>query len=168
MHPERLMKALFNNEDYVRWKVDAGRLMTQLFDVASNMQSLDTNLDLYSLFTKDECYDLWQISNKNWYISYGPSPLTKGEIPFMESNLLANILDTADTCIVKKENSATLRFGHESCLLPLACLLELDDCAYQTTDLSTLDETWRIIRFFRWPATYSSSFSVRKGTMISW
>ena len=66
VHPERLMKALFNNEDYVRWKVDAGRLMTQLFDVASNMQSLDTNLDLYSLFTKDECYDLWQISNKNW------------------------------------------------------------------------------------------------------
>ena len=42
VHPERLMKALFNNEDYVNWKVDAGRLMTRLFDVASNMQSLDT------------------------------------------------------------------------------------------------------------------------------
>lgn len=163
VHPERLMKALFNNEDYVRWKVDAGRLMTQLFDVASNMQSLDTNLDLYSLFTKDECYDLWQISNKNWYISYGPSPLTKGEIPFMESNLLANILDTADTCIVKKENSATLRFGHESCLLPLACLLELDDCAYQTTDLSTLDETWRNYKIFPMAGNIQFVFFRKKG-----
>ena len=163
VHPERLMKALFNNEDYVRWKVDAGRLMTQLFDVASNMQSLDTNLDLYSLITKDECYDLWQISNKNWYISYGPSPLTKGEIPFMESNLLANILDTADTCIVKKENSATLRFGHESCLLPLACLLELDDCAYQTTDLSTLDETWRNYKIFPMAGNIQFVFFRKKG-----
>lgn len=163
VHPERLMKALFNNEDYVRWKVDAGRLMTQLFDVASNMQSLDTNLDLYSLFTKDECYDLWQISNKNWYISYGPSPLTKGEIPFMESNLLANILDTADTCIVKKENSATLRFGHESCLLPLACLLELGDCAYQTTDLSTLDVTWRNYKIFPMAGNIQFVFFRKKG-----
>ena len=66
----------------------------------------------------------------------------------MESNLLENILNTADTCIVKKENSATLRFGHESCLLPLVCLLELGDCAYQTTDLSRLDETWRNYKIF--------------------
>lgn len=163
VHPERLMKALFNNEDYVAWKVDAGRLMTQLFDVASNMQSLDTNLELYSLFTKDECYDLWQISNKNWYISYGPSPLTKGEVPFMESNLLENILDTADTCVVKKENSATLRFGHESCLLPLACLLELGDCAYQITDLSTLDETWRNYRIFPMASNIQFVFFRKKG-----
>lgn len=148
VHPERLMAVLFNNADYVKWKVDAGRLMTQLFDVAANMQSLDTNLELYSLFTKDECYDLWQISNKNWYISYGPSPLTKSEIPYMESNLLENILNTADTCIVKKENSVTLRFGHESCLLPLVCLLELGDCGYQTTDLSKLDATWRNYNIF--------------------
>lgn len=148
VHPERLMAVLFNNADYVKWKVDAGRLMTQLFDVAANMQSLDTNLELYSLFTKDECYDLWQISNKNWYISYGPSPLTKSEIPYMESNLLENILNTADTCIVKKENSVTLRFGHESCLLPLVCLLELGNCGYQTTDLSKLDATWRNYNIF--------------------
>lgn len=164
VHPERLMKALFNNADYVNWKVDAGRLMTQLFDVASNMQSLDTNLELYSLFTKDECYDLWQISNKNWYISYGPSPLTKGEIPFMESNLLENILNTADTCIVKKENSATLRFGHESCLLPLACLLELGDCAYQTTDLNKLDATWRNYRIFPMAGNIQFVFFRKKGS----
>ena len=68
------------------------------------------------------------------YISYGPSPLTKSEIPYMESNLLENILNTADTCIVKKENSVTLRLGHESCLLPSVCLLELGDCAKQTAD----------------------------------
>lgn len=163
IHPERLMKTLFNNKDYVEWKVNADSLMTQLFNVASNMQSLDTNLELYSLFTKDECYDLWQISNKSWYISYGSSPLTKGEIPFMESNLLKNILDTADTCIVKKENGATLRFGHESCLLPLACLLELGNCSYQTADLGTLDETWRNYQIFPMAGNIQFIFYRNKG-----
>lgn len=164
VHPERLMKSLFNNSDYVKWKVDTGRLMTQLFAVASNMQSLDTSLDLYSLFTKDECYDLWQISNKNWYISYGPSPLTQGKIPYMESHLLENFLNTADSCVVKKESHVTLRFGHDSCLLPFACLLELGDCAYQTTDLNELDKVWRNYKIFPMACNIQFVFFRKKGS----
>lgn len=30
IHPERLMKTLFANTDYLKWKVDAGELMTSL------------------------------------------------------------------------------------------------------------------------------------------
>lgn len=164
IHPERLMKSLFNNSDYVKWKVNSDKLMTQLFDVASNMQSIDTDMELYSLFTKEECYDLWQISNKGWYITYGPSPLTKGEIPYMEANLLRNILNTADTCIVKDENSVTLRFGHESCLLPLACLLELGDCGYQTNDLGKLDEIWRNYAIFPMASNIQFVFFRKKGS----
>lgn len=164
VHPERLMKALFNNADYVKWKVDADELMTDLFDVASNMQSLDTDLELYSLFEQDECYDLWQLSNKNWYVFYGPSPLTGGKIPFLESNLLESFLNAADTCIVKKENSATLRFGHESCLLPLACLMELGDCGYRTTDLNKLDEVWRNYQIFPMASNIQFVFFRKKGS----
>lgn len=164
VHPERLMAALFSNADYVKWKVDAGRLMTNLFDLASNMQSLDTDLELYSLFTKEECYDLWQISNKNWYVFYGPSPLTGSKIPYLEANLLESFLNAADTCIVKKENSATLRFGHESCLLPLACLMELGDCGYQTTDLSKLDEVWRNYKIFPMASNIQFVFFRKKGS----
>ena len=148
LHPERLMKSLFSNQDYVKWKVDADKLMSYLFELAVIMQNHDTDIELYSLFTKEECYDMWLLNNANWYIDYGPSPLTKGKMPYLEANLLENILNTADTCIVKKENSVTLRFGHESCVLPLACLLELGDCGYQTTDLNTLAEVWRNYKIF--------------------
>jgi hypothetical protein len=164
VHPERLMKALFNNADYVNWKIDAGKLMRMFFDLASNMQSLDTGLELYSLFTKDECYDLWQISNKGWYINYAASPLTKSRAPYLEANLLENFLNTADTCVVKSENSATLRFGHESCLLPLACLLELGDCGYQTTDLNTLDTVWRNYKIFPMASNIQFVFFRKKGS----
>lgn len=164
VHPERLMKTLFTDADYLKWKVNAGELMISLFNVASNMQSHDTDMELYSLFTKEECYDLWQLSNKGWYISHGPSPLTKGEMPSIEANLLENILNTADTCIVKKDSYATLRFGHESCLLPLACLLELDDCGYRTADLSKLDATWRNYKIFPMACNIQFVFYRKKGS----
>lgn len=143
LHPERLMKALFSNEDYVRWKVDSRKLMSYLFRLASNMQSHETDLDLFPIFTKEECYNLWLIENYRWYETFGPSPLTKGKIPFTQANLLRNILDTADSCIIKNRNNATLRFGHEVCVLPLACLLELDNCNYQTSDIDHIPDIWR-------------------------
>lgn len=143
LHPERLMNELFTDPDYVKWKIDGRELMSSLFKVAGNMQSHDISLDLYPVFTKEECYDLWLIENYRWYVNFGPSPLTKGKIPFVEADLLKNIFDTADTCIVKKENSATLRFGHEVCVLPLACLLELGDSGYQTDDADHVADVWR-------------------------
>ena len=157
------MKSLFNSEDYVRWKVDAGKLMSYLFELAVIMQSHDTDLELYSLFTKEECYDLWAIGNVEWYIDYGPSPLTQGKMPYVEANLLENILNTADTCVVKKENSVTLRFGHETCVLPLACLLELGDCAYQTTDMENLADVWRNYRIFPKACNIQFVFYRKKG-----
>lgn len=164
LHPGRLMKSLFNSEEYVRWKVDAEKLMSYLFELAVIMQNHDTDIELYSLFIKEECYDMWLLNNANWYIDYGPSPFTKGKMPYLEVNLLENILNTADSCIAKQENSATLRFGHESCVLPLACLLELGDCAYQTTDLNSLAETWRNYKIFPMACNIQFVFYRKKGS----
>lgn len=111
---------------------------------------------------------MWLLNNANWYIDYGPSPLTKGKMPYLEANLLENILNTADTCIVKKENNVTLRFGHESCVLPLACLLELGDCAYQTTDLNSLAEVWRNYKIFPMACNIQFVLYRKKGAMIFW
>ncbi len=146
--PDRLMRSLFADTAYVSRHVKAGRLMGQLFDLASNMQSLDTNLALYNLFTADECYDLWLRDNYDWYVNYGPSPLTRGKLPYTQANLLRNILDTADTCVTRRQNGATLRFGHEVCVLPLACLMELDSCGYATTCADSVAMSWRNYRIF--------------------
>jgi len=144
-HPERLMKILFNDEQYVYNNVNAGALMRQLFEVATNMQSHDTDMEFLSLFTQDEIYDQWRIRNISWYQNYGASKLTGGIMPFSQLNLLKNILSTADTVT---QVQATLRFGHEVCVMPLACLLELGECGYSTDNMETLDQTWRNYRIF--------------------
>ncbi len=144
-HPERLMKLLFNNEQYVYNNVRAGELMRQLFDVATNMQSHDTDIELLSLFTDEELYDQWRIRNVGWYLDYGAAPQAGGIMPFSQLNLLKNIIETADTVT---QTQATLRFGHEVCVMPLACLLELDNCGAQVENLDTLDNVWRNYRIF--------------------
>ena len=144
-HPERLMKVLFNDQDFVYNNISAGALMRQLFHVACNMQSHDTDLELFSLFTDEEVYDQWRQKNIGWYLDYGPSPVSGSKMPFSQLNLLKNIIETADTVT---QTQATLRFGHEVCVMPLACLLELDNCGMAVDNLDELDKYWRNYRIF--------------------
>ena len=144
-HPQRLMSQLFNDEQYIYNNVRATTLMYQLFEVAANMQSHDTDIELYSLFTNDEIYDQWRIRNIGWYLEYGAAPQTGSIMPFSQLNLLKNIIETADTVT---RPQATLRFGHEVCVMPLACLLELDQCGVAVENLDTLDNVWRNYRIF--------------------
>lgn len=147
-HPERLVDVLFTDKQWVADSVNASRLMSQLFEIAINMQSHDDAPDLLHLFTKDEIYDMWQIQNVGWYQNYAASPYTNSVMQFSQANLLENIIQTADTCVALLKPQATLRFGHEVCVMPLACLLELDNCGAVVDDLEKLDEQWRNYRIF--------------------
>ena len=144
-HPERLCSVLFNDAQWAKDSIDQGNLMRRLFDVATNMQSHDTDIELLSLFTTDELYDQWRIRNVGWFLDYGCSPVTDGIMPFSQENLLRNIIETADTVT---QVQATLRFGHEVCVMPLACLLEMNSYGESFSDLDHLDDTWRNYRIF--------------------
>ena len=142
---DRLMQVLFNDQQWVSDSLKAGSIMYNLFEIVTNMQSHDTDIDLYSLFTNDEIYDQWRIRNIGWYLDYGPAPQTEGVMPFSQKNLLRNIIETADTV---SQTQATLRFGHEVCVMPLACLLELGNCGIAVDNLDELDKYWRNYRIY--------------------
>ncbi len=142
---DRLMRVLFNDQQWVADNLKAGSIMYNLFEIATNMQSHDVDIDLYPLFTMDEIYDQWRTRNIGWYLDYGPAPQTGGVMPFSQKNLLRNIIETTDTVT---QTQAVLRFGHEVCVMPLACLLELDNCGIAVDDLNELDKYWRNYRIY--------------------
>lgn len=143
IRPERFCRQLFNDEAYIRDSVKQEHLMRRTFSVCCNMQSHDEGFNLWPLFTEDECYDLWRTYNIQWYTELGNSPLTDCVGPLRQKNLLQNVIETADTIVGKKKyHGATLRFGHESVVLPLASLLELGEAAEQVENLDTLDRAW--------------------------
>ena len=144
-HPDRLMKTLFSDQEWVYNNVRAGSLMNQLFNVATNMQSHDTDIEFLSLFTEDELYDQWRIQNIGWYLGYANAPQTNNVMTYSQRNLLKNIIETADTVT---QTQATLRFGHEVCVLPLACLLELNNCNASVDNLDELEKYWQNYKIY--------------------
>ena len=147
----RLMKSLFNDTAYINNKVDSGKLNYFLFKVASNLQSTHLNnaMTLYDLFTDEEIYRNWKKENAWWYICYGNCPINGGLQPYTQRNLLRRIIEQADSCISLKKPGAQLRFGHETVLLPLVCLLEVEDYGLSTDNLESLDRRgWANYRIF--------------------
>ena len=98
LRPARLMGTLFSDPAYAA-TVDSIALMRKLFSVAAIMQSHDTGLELLSLFTPRECYELWRCNNLAWYLPYCNSPLTQGLMPFRAADLLLDLLDCASQAL---------------------------------------------------------------------
>lgn len=136
----RVVSQLFNDTAYVSHNVSP-RLGHWLFDLATGLQNteLRRQMSLYDLFTDEELYHNWQASNAYWYASYGPSPLTGGIMPYSQRNLLRNIIQQADSCLRLERPGATLRYGHETMVLPLVCLLGLNGYDQSIDDLSQLE-----------------------------
>lgn len=147
--PSRFVSSVISDGSYIKWKVDSWKFFSQVMNVALNMQSHDNVPDLLSeYFTQKEVYNFWRLQNYWWYLHFGPSPLSGGIEPFREANLLNNIVTTADSIVKLKENGATMRFGHEVCLLPLACLMELGKCGYRTENPDSVEANWRNYKYF--------------------
>lgn len=150
-HSADMMPKLFSDMDYVRQEVDVKKLANGLFRLASNIQSMEARkrVTLYDLFTDDEVYDYWKVSNAWWYINYGGCALNGGTQPYSQRNLLRRIIEEADSCIQLEHPGATLRYGHDTMVLPLVCLLDLDGYGLQTDNLESLDRKgWVNYRIF--------------------
>ena len=137
---ERLLSTLFNDPDYIHYDVDGVKLSDNLFKLASNLQSseLRKEITLYDLFTPEEIYKNWEKNNTWWYLTYANCKYNGGTQPFSQRNLLRNIIHQADSCIQLERPGATLRFGHETMVMPLTCLLNLNGYGEQTDDLEQL------------------------------
>ena len=146
-----LIERLFTDVAYVESNFDVYEFVSRLFKLASNIQSTESRHDtsLYNAFTNDELYRLWQIANAWWYLHYGPAPHNGGTQPFSQRYLLKNIIEKADSAIALPKPGATLRFGHETMVMPLTCLLGLNGHDRQIADIGQLEQQgWVNYRIF--------------------
>ncbi len=150
VRPDAMRKKLFGNTRWQPDSVDMVEIMLDLVDVVGNMQSHHAFDDIneYDIFGDEALYDAWRYNNIRWYILSGNNPYTSGRVPYMEANLLRNIITDADNAIEHGHTGASLRFGHESVVLPLVCLMDINDMGYSSDDLDTLDEHWASCKVF--------------------
>ena len=137
----RLMELIFKNPDIVGEVVDEGQFNYYLMKMG--LFQLNTHLYrntyLLDIFQTDELYRMWQIDNALWYLQQGACKLNGGRQPYSQRHLLRRIIADADSCIRLADPGAQLRYGHETVLLPLVCLIGINGYDLETDDFSQLE-----------------------------
>ena len=139
------MGKLFNDTAYFNREVNAFELNKSIFKIASSVQGTEMRelFNLFDIYSSDELYNNWLQANCFWFLSFGCNPYNGAQQPYTQRNLLRRIIEDADSCINQPNPGATLRFGHETIILPLACLLDLNGYGREMTDMEKLDvEGW--------------------------
>lgn len=137
----KLMKQLFVNADSASKVVDEAWL--NYYIIKMGLFQLNTRLYkeayLTDLFEIEDLYNLWKTDNVWWYINYGNSELNDGDRPYTQRYLLRQIIADADSCMLLEKPGVQLRFGHETVLLPLTCLLDINGYGQHIDDWENLD-----------------------------
>jgi hypothetical protein len=124
---DRLMKVLFKDVKKVAGFVDGPDLMKSLYNVAQDFQSLpELGLSMTDIFTKEELFHIWTGSNASWLRQSGIVP---GSTPmYLQKKAVRDTMESiADRVIREGKPSLTLRFSHDSSVLPLAYLIGLKE-----------------------------------------
>ena len=138
----RLMELIFKNPDIVEELVDELYFNYYLMKMGlfQSNTHLYMNTFLKDLFHTEELYRMWQIDNALWYIQHGACKLNGGRQPYSQTKLLGKLIADADSCLKLEHPGAQLRFGHETVLLPLVCLIGLNGYDLATDNLDELEE----------------------------
>ena len=99
------------------------------------------SLSFLDVFTPDELYDCWRADNYDMYL-YSADPRAQAVVVPSCKPMIAHILDHAQAVIDAGERGATLRFSHDSYLVPMAVTLRLDGCTGTTEDPERCDEAF--------------------------
>ncbi len=139
---QRMVSTLFNDSVYVHREVNGERLNYYLFRLAGNLQNSDlrNQITLFDIYTPEELYENWRMENVFWFLGYGYSSLNEGQQPFTQRHLLRKMIEQADSCIQLPKPGAQLRFGHETMVLPLTCLMGLNGYDAMIDDLEQLEQ----------------------------
>lgn len=147
--PNDFLKVLFNDPEYAHSNINVNELGNMLYEIATNMESHpERNSQLMDIFSKEDIMNKWIQTNARWFINSGSSSITNGMVPLSQRYLLENILTSTDSTLTSPTISVNLRFGHESVVLPLVVLMELDHYGTQIDNLDDLATKWHCDEVF--------------------
>lgn len=131
---------IFKDYEFVREWDEPSMFCFNLFSFVLNMQDAPSGVDLMDVFTTDDLYNLWRVDNFYLYNSYGPTR-------HQDVALLRHIVEHADEDLAGELPFVRLRFGHDTCVGAILCMLNADGWATVPEDAFHIEDTfqsWRI------------------------
>lgn len=135
----RLMDTLFVNPA----GLDSLMTYADLYWLVAGMQNLDLDISLDDVFSPVEMLRAYCCVNYRMYVTCGNCAFNDGIPAASASSLLSNIIESADQALATDTVSATLRFGHDSNLLRLLCLMHIHNAANSEADTTRFWTVWQ-------------------------
>lgn len=118
--------------------------MRSLYDVAISVQDIDDlDANILPIFDNDELTGLWKASNYMQYVANAKSPVSIYSGTESVKPLLNEIVERSDEMLSSGESNVDLRFGHDTDLLRLVSLIDLDGKGVELEDPDEAAEKWR-------------------------
>jgi hypothetical protein len=143
-NPRRFIASIFSDTVYANDHInDQTNFATLVFSAAINMPNLEyLKISMMDVFTQDETFVLWQALNLQTYSEVGPSAVNGKSAIRSAALLLKDILTCADAAITNRDVSADLRFGHDSYIIPLLALMDIQGMNVQEPDPDEVYAAW--------------------------
>ena len=136
--PSRFMKSMFTDVPRAETFTVPLELMAAVYNVAGDLPNIpELELSLMDVFTREELFSIFKVFNSGVMVGLGLVPgSTPDYLQVME--VRDSIVSVADRVIRTGGPALTLRFSHDSSVLPLTYLLGFKEAMGADTDLENL------------------------------
>lgn len=163
---EVIISRIFSDPEYVNTKIankisfvrDLNLINSDLLDVAH------LNISMADILFPNELFVLWQAANLNMYYTCGPSAINGKVAMDSSKQLLKNILECADNAINHGDVSADLRFGHDSYIIPLLALMDVENMNIIENNPENVYKVWSDFKVSPMGANLQMIFFKKEGS----
>lgn len=136
-----------------KWFTQPDSLVSNKYKFCYDLHTVISTLDntdvpeipeaLYSVYTPEERYQLWRVNNYRDYQLLGRSPDTENLRMKAMSALLKDFVEKADEDMRTGQVQLRLRFGHDSTLMPLLSLMDVNGMGAAIEDPYEVEKYWQ-------------------------
>ena len=136
-----------------KWFTQPDSLVTNKYRFCYDLHTVISTLDntdvpevpqaLYSAYTPEERYNLWRVNNFRDYQLLGNSPDTENLRMKAMKALLNDFITKADEDIRSGQVQLRLRFAHDSTLMPLLSLMDVNGMGVRIEDPYEVEKFWQ-------------------------
>lgn len=153
-------------------KYTASGLFYDVTELCISLPNTDLDVSLMDVVSLEDMHQLNLYRNLSSYRYAGFSDMGQRVTPYRQTYLLKNILETADRQIAKvgtdgrKSAGATLRFGHDSNLMPLCSLMDIDGAGVYEPDNDNVANVWNMEHYIPKAGNLQFVFYGKKGAPV--
>ena len=153
-------------------KYTASDLFYDVTELCISLPNTDLDVSLMDVVSLEDMHQLNLYRNLSSYRYAGFSDMGQRVTPYRQTYLLRNILETADQAIAKvgtdgrKSAGATLRYGHDSNLMPLCSLMDIDRAGVYEPDNDNVANVWNMEHYIPKAGNLQFVFYGKKGSPV--